>query len=124
MAQKQTRVPTNPATLPDRFNNEVPDNVGDSEPDTMPEDEKSQPKKNGGKVKKVHGDMPKRRLDKKARGGSIHIKPENKGKLHAKLGVPQGEKIPQAKLKEAKHSSSLAERKEANFAVNAAKWKK
>ncbi len=53
----------------------------------------------------------------------IHIKPENKGKLHEKLGVPSGERIPASKLEAAKHSSSAAERKEANFAANARKWK-
>ena len=94
-----------------------PDNIGSSETDMEAPPPK---KKRGGKV---HGEMPKKRLDKKARGGTIHIKPENKGKLHSKLGVPQGEKIPEAKLEKAKHSSSPAERKEANFAINAKKFK-
>jgi hypothetical protein len=53
---------------------------------------------------------------------AINIKPENKGKLHAKLGVPEGDKIPAAKLAKAKKSSSPAERKEATFAENARKW--
>lgn len=43
------------------------DDIGDSEPDTMPEDDKlPQKKKKGGKV---HGGIPKKRLDKKSRGG-------------------------------------------------------
>lgn len=46
------------------------------------------------------------------------IKPSRKGLLHKKLGVPQGEKIPQAKLAEAKRSKSPALRKEATFAEN------
>jgi len=46
------------------------------------------------------------------------IKPSHKGLLHKKLGVPQGEKIPAAKLAAAKNSKSAAERKEATFAEN------
>lgn len=38
------------------------------------------------------------------------------GALHAKLGVPQGQKIPAKKMKQAENSSSPLERKEANFA--------
>lgn len=49
---------------------------------------------------------------------SIHIKPSRRGLLHKKLGVPQGKKIPLSKLMAAKHSSSPAKRKEANFAIN------
>lgn len=49
---------------------------------------------------------------------SIHIKPSHKGLLHKKLGVPQGEKIPQAKIEKARHSKSPALRKEAVFAEN------
>lgn len=49
----------------------------------------------------------------------IYIKPQNKGKLHRALGVPQGKKIPAAKLAAAKKSKSSAIRKEANFAANA-----
>lgn len=55
---------------------------------------------------------------------SIEIKPSHKGRLHAALGVPQGEKIPPEKIEQAKHSSSPALRKQANFASNAAKWKR
>ena len=46
------------------------------------------------------------------------IKPSHKGLLHKKLGVPQGEKIPEAKIAKAKHSKSPALRKEATFAQN------
>lgn len=49
--------------------------------------------------------------------GSIHIK--HPGLLHQKLGVPQGQPIPQSKLQGALHSNSPALRKEANFAENA-----
>jgi len=54
----------------------------------------------------------------------IQIKPQNRGKLHAKLGVPQNQKIPAKKLAKAAASSSPAERKEAVFAENAKKWNK
>ncbi|MDE2101918.1 MAG: hypothetical protein KGL39_32025 [Patescibacteria group bacterium] len=54
----------------------------------------------------------------------IKIKPQNKGKLHRKLGVPEGEPIPASKLAAAKKSPSPAVRKEANFAANAKKWGK
>lgn len=53
---------------------------------------------------------------------SIEIKPSHKGLLHKKLGIPEGEKIPESKLENAAHSSSPSERKEANFALNARKW--
>ena len=76
-------------------------------------------KKHGGKVSGKH---PRGRADKRARGGGIHIKPENKGKLHKELGVPAGEKIPAKKLAAAKNSSDPAERKRATFAANAKKW--
>lgn len=46
------------------------------------------------------------------------IKPSHRGLLHKKLGVPQGEKIPEKKIEAAKHSKSPAERKEATFAEN------
>lgn len=50
---------------------------------------------------------------------AINIKPSRKGLLHSKLGVPQGQPIPQAKLAAAKQSKSPALRKEATFAENA-----
>jgi len=46
------------------------------------------------------------------------IKPSHKGLLHKKLGVPLGEKSPQAKILKAKQSKSPALRKEATFAEN------
>ncbi len=49
----------------------------------------------------------------------IKIKPANKGKLHAKLGVPQDKPIPAAKIEKAEQSASPALRKEATFAENA-----
>lgn len=49
---------------------------------------------------------------------AITIKPSHKGLLHKKLGVPQGKKIPAAKLAKAAKSKSPALRKEANFAKN------
>lgn len=53
----------------------------------------------------------------------ININPANKGKLHSQLGVPPGQKIPLAKLEAAKNSKNPAVRKEANFALNARKFK-
>ncbi len=41
---------------------------------------------------------------------------ENKGGLHRKLGVPEGEKIPAKKMEEARHSKNPTERKEAALA--------
>ncbi len=52
----------------------------------------------------------------------IKIKPENEGKLHEETGTPPGKKIPLAKEEKAAHSSDPAERKRANFAINARKW--
>lgn len=46
------------------------------------------------------------------------IKPSHRGLLHKKLGVPQGQKIPEAKIVAAKESKSPALRKEATFAQN------
>lgn len=40
-----------------------------------------------------------------------------KGKLHAHLGVPEGEKIPEHKLMAATHSKNSTVRKEAALAV-------
>ena len=44
------------------------------------------------------------------------IKPKTKGALHRELGVPEGKKIPEAKLKKAEHSTDPLLRKRANFA--------
>ena len=38
------------------------------------------------------------------------------GKLHRALGVPEGDKIPEKKLKKAEHSKNLTLRREANLA--------
>ena len=43
-------------------------------------------------------------------------KPTSKGKLHRKLGVPAGEKIPEKKLDKAAKSKSPSLRKEVSFA--------
>ena len=48
----------------------------------------------------------------------VKIKPSHKGELHRDLGVPQGEKIPQRKLEQARHSENPAVRKRAVFAEN------
>ena len=42
---------------------------------------------------------------------------KNHGALHAQLGVPQDEKIPQSKLTKALHASSPLERKRASLAM-------
>jgi hypothetical protein len=49
---------------------------------------------------------------------SSMIKPSHRGLLHKKLGIPQGERIPEAKIEAAKRSPSPALRKEATFAEN------
>jgi len=41
---------------------------------------------------------------------------KNKGKLHAHLGVPEGENIPEDKLESASHSKNITVRREANLA--------
>lgn len=43
----------------------------------------------------------------------MHMK---KGALHKELGVPQGEKIPEKKMKKALHSDNPKMRKQANLA--------
>lgn len=57
-----------------------------------------------------------------AKGDPVHIAPGHKGRLHEKLDVPAGKPIPERKLEKADHSKSPAERKEAQFAINASKW--
>jgi hypothetical protein len=47
---------------------------------------------------------------------------EGKGKLHKKLGIPEGEKIPEEKLNEALHSKDKTERKEAQLAKTLKKF--
>lgn len=54
---------------------------------------------------------------------AIMIKKSHRGLLHKKLNVPQGKKIPQAKIDKAAKSKSPALRKEADFAKIAKKLK-
>jgi DNA-binding PadR family transcriptional regulator len=46
-----------------------------------------------------------------------------KGGLHRALGVPEGEKIPDAKLQAARNSKNEHVRKMAEFAHTMSKWK-
>lgn len=55
---------------------------------------------------------------------AIQIKKSHQGRLHENLGVPEGRKIPLADLMKAKRSRSPEIRRQANFALNARKWKK
>ncbi len=48
------------------------------------------------------------------------IKPSHKGRLHKALGVPEGQKIPQAKISAALHSKNAHMRSMAQFASNMA----
>lgn len=54
----------------------------------------------------------------------IKIKKANRGKLRAKTGTPKGKKIPVKTLRRMKKSKDPATRKQANFALNARKFKK
>lgn len=54
----------------------------------------------------------------------IHIKPSHRGRLHADLGVKQGEKISTGRLEKAKAGANPAEKKRIVFAENARKWNK
>jgi hypothetical protein len=58
----------------------------------------------------------------------IRIKPANRGKLHKKMGVPKGEKLPTAAIAKkkaaAKKSGDTATVKQTTFALNARKWAK
>lgn len=62
------------------------------------------------------GTQRKRQMRRK---GGIKIKPSHEGDFHAAVGVPQGQKIPAAKIAAAKNSSDPHMRKMANFAANA-----
>lgn len=57
---------------------------------------------------------------------AIHIKPENKGKLHRKMGVAASKTIPtgkiEAKKSAAKRRGDTETVKETTFALNARKW--
>ena len=52
------------------------------------------------------------------------IKPSHKGMLHKALGVPEGQKIPLAKIEKALHSNDPHMRQMANFAKNARGFKR
>ena len=54
---------------------------------------------------------------------TIKIKKSHEGKLHRALGVPAGQTIPLGKIERAAHSKSPSLRKEAQFALNARKFK-
>lgn len=62
--------------------------------------------------------MAKSRFDNKIKN---NVK---KGALHKQLGIKEGTKIPESKLESLKNSKNPVSRKRANFALNAAKWKK
>lgn len=55
---------------------------------------------------------------------SIEIKPQNRGKFHRALGVPQGKKIPNWMISKAKNSPSAEMRRMATFAENSKEWKR
>jgi len=90
-----------------------------------PEREVFKPKK----LMSVRGKRAQQRLDKPVRGaldagaykngGGIHINPRHKGLLHKDLGVPEGQKIPEAKLEKGLHSENKKVRARARFAKNA-----
>lgn len=80
---------------------------------------------------KVEGRTPKARPDRRARGGAceeerkdggatggkwIQGAIKHPGALHKALHVPEGQKIPEAKLEKAEHSSNPTMRKRANLA--------
>lgn len=46
------------------------------------------------------------------------IQPSHRGRLHKKLGLKPGARIPLSRLEAAKNAKDPAERKEANFAIN------
>ena len=62
-------------------------------------------------------------LKRKVKNNGNKIKPENEGKLHEKLGIKKGDKIPVSKLK-VKKTDSPKLVKEKTFAKNAGKWNK
>jgi len=70
---------------------------------------------------RAEGGRVQARLDRKS-GGGIHIKPQNRGLLHRKLGVPEGEKIPEGKIDaakaRAKRTGNTTLMKETTFAQN------
>lgn len=79
----------------------------------------------------VLGDYAAVKINKNLFGGQqkeaqIEIKKQNRGKLHQKLGIPQGKKIGNGKLNsvknQAKHSGNVKLEREVVFAQNAKKW--
>lgn len=56
------------------------------------------------------------------RRSGIRIAKSHRGLLHKALGIPQGQKIPRARLQAAARSSNPTMRKRAQFALNAASW--
>ena len=63
----------------------------------------------------------KKKADSKTR--VIHIKSSHEGRLRKATGTKKGEKVSLAKEEELKAHGTSAEKKEANFAINARKWK-
>lgn len=60
---------------------------------------------------------------KKSKKSPIKIKKSKEGDLHAKLGIPKGQKIPAARLQAAAKSKDPDLKKKAQFALNAKKFK-
>lgn len=54
---------------------------------------------------------------------AIEIKPSHKGRFHRDVGKKPGQKITSADIEKGLHSKDPAERRRANFARNARKWK-
>ena len=69
-------------------------------------------------TERVPGDSPRIRLDRKRRkdGGWIDDATKNKGGLHRSLGIPEGEKIPEKKIKKAEKSDNPKAAKQARLA--------
>lgn len=61
-------------------------------------------------------------MDKKKKHWISGAIGENKGALHRKLNVPEGEKIPEEKLRGALHSKDKRERGEARLAMTLKKF--
>lgn len=57
-----------------------------------------------------------------ANKSGIHINPAHAGLLHKELGVKPGHKLTLKQEEKALHSKNPAERKRANFALNARKF--
>ena len=52
----------------------------------------------------------------------IHIDPAHKGRLRKATGAKKGAKVPLSKERGLKAHGTPAEKKEANFAINARSW--